>query len=135
MDPMQRATWRDALVDIFAISVMFSAVVLHYWDMRSAAPWMVAVVAGRWGATSMAKIAVARVVQSNPPPVKDEKQDGKTPSDPPPPAELAAEGAGVAIAERRSILKSAPIPSSAIVLVAIAFAAGIRELIRHSFRV
>lgn len=122
MTAMQRATWRDTLVDIFAISVMFAAVALHFWDMRSAAPWMVAVVAGRWGATSMAKIAVARANNAAPP--------ARLPSEPPPPAPLAEGAAGAAkIAEPKA---PNPLPSSAIVLICVA---GFAWAKHHFFRV
>lgn len=99
MDPMQRQTWRDVVVDVVALFILFGAVLLQLWTMQGAAPWMVAVVAGRWGASSMAKLAIARA--SGRPP--------KLPSDPPPAAGGEPEVEGQE--------EKKPLPSSGIVML------------------
>lgn len=52
---MNRTTWRDVFVDVFAILVMVGVVGLGGWTMQACAPWIVAVVAGRWGASTLNK--------------------------------------------------------------------------------
>ena len=111
---MNRATWRDVVVDVTLILILFVAVLLHAWSMPTAAPWMVAVAAGRWGASTLSKYAAA--------------QAGiKIKSIPPPPAsEAGAEGealpAPVAAREPK------PLPSSAVVLLIFAIGSAILSI-------
>ena len=60
---MNRTTWRDVTVDVFAIAALLGTVGLGWWTMPGAAPWIVAIVAGRWGASTINKIQAARVSQ------------------------------------------------------------------------
>ena len=114
---MNRATWRDVVVDVFTITLMFGAVLVKLWTMQGAAPWMVAVAAGRWGASTLSKYATAKASLAKPRSV-------------PPPALSAPPEVEAQVLDLPPP-SSRPLPSSGIVLVLLAIGTALLTLWGH----
>jgi hypothetical protein len=143
---MNRASWRDVVVDVSTILILFGAVLLKLWTMSSAAPWMIAIAAGRWGASTISKYAAAKVAPANlvksvPPPSSDKNNappvtiaagaDGASPASRlPPPASLASRtpiGEDLPEVEEQEDVAptSKPLPTGGIVLILFAIGSAI----------
>ena len=127
---MSRSSWRDVVVDVFTVSVMLAAVALHFWSMRDSAPWMVAIVAGRWPLSQAAKVMLqrGRTGRSEPPP----PPPGGGSVTPPGPNSLPAPATTISQSDGNSDQASLPTSLVVLVLVLFAHALGLKDHLPRS---